>query len=74
MILKEIKEWMNSLPEDVLEYTVVIGEEGKIDDQYWYRVDKPIVTLLVDNENKEVVILSPKEGEFTEEEKADFSD
>ena len=58
MILKEMKEWLNSLPEEFNEYTVVNGEIGMIDNQYHYRVDKPITTMTVDEETKEVVLMN----------------
>ena len=58
MILKEMKEWLNSLPEEFNEYTVVNGEIGIIDNQYHYRVDKPITTMTVDEETKEVVLMN----------------
>lgn len=68
MTLQELKDWINSLPEEFSEYSVVNGEEGKVDDQYWYRIDKPVVTLMVDEEGKEVIILNEYEGKLTEEE------
>ena len=58
MILKEMKEWLNSLPEEFNEYVVVNGEIGMIDNQYHYRVDKPITTMTVDEETKEVVLMN----------------
>lgn len=58
MKLHELKNWVNSLPEEFLEFNVVNGEVGMIDGQYMYRLDKPITTLLVDEESKEVVILN----------------
>lgn len=61
MILKEMKEWLNSLPEEFNEYTVVNGEIGMLDNQYHYRVDKPITTMTVDEQTKEVVFLNDTE-------------
>jgi hypothetical protein len=58
MTLKELKDWLDTLPDEFLEYSVVNGEVGIIDDKYHYRVDKPITTLLVDEENNEIVILN----------------
>jgi|688.fasta_scaffold473587_5 hypothetical protein len=55
--LKDLKEWVNSLPEEFLEYDVVQGEEGKIDEEFYYRIDKPITSLNVDEETKEILIL-----------------
>ena len=60
MTLKELKDWINSLPEEFNEHTVVNGEIGIIDEEYHYRVDKPITTCMVDEETKEVVLLNKK--------------
>jgi hypothetical protein len=56
MKLNELKEWLNSLPEEFGEYPCVNGEETKIDEVYHYRVDKPIIAGYVDEETKEVVL------------------
>ena len=66
MKLTELKNWVNSLPDEFLEYHVVNGETGKIDEEYHFRVDKPVTTLLVDKQNNEVVILN--DSEMTEDE------
>jgi hypothetical protein len=58
MKLKELKDWLDTLPDEFLDYTVVNGEVGFLDEQYHYRVDKPVTTLLVDEVNKEIVILN----------------
>ena len=58
MTLRELKTWVDNLPEDFLDFNVVNGEIGMLDDQYMYRVDKPVTTLTVDEENKEVVVLN----------------
>jgi hypothetical protein len=48
--------WIDSLPKEFLEYEVVNGEEGKLNDEYFYRIDKPVVSCMVDEETKEIVI------------------
>jgi alpha-acetolactate decarboxylase len=58
MTLRELKNWLDKLPEHMLDFTVVNGEVGMLDGEYMYRIDKPITTLTVDEENKEVVILN----------------
>lgn len=67
MILQELKDWINKLPDEFLGFEVVNGEEGKLNDGYWYRVDKPILTMLVNEEDKEVVFLNDLERDLTEE-------
>jgi hypothetical protein len=64
MILSELREWVNSLPEKFDEFTVVNGEIGIIDEQYHYRVDKPLTTLTVDEETQEVIFMNDhREGD-----------
>ena len=58
MKLYELKNWLNNLPEEFSGFDVVNGEVGMIDGQFMYRLDKPITTLTVDKENKEVIILN----------------
>jgi len=55
MKLKNIKVWLNSLPDEFDEFNCVNGEEGIIDEQYHYRIDKPIISCYIDEETKEVV-------------------
>jgi len=64
MTLNELKNWINSLPEEFNDHMVVNGKVGKLDEQYHYRVDNPITTLMVDEENKEVVIMYDDQEDF----------
>lgn len=67
MKLKEVKEWVNSLPEELMDFTLVNGEWGEIpDSEFSYRVDKPIIALDVDEENREIVFLHQKQEEVDE--------
>ncbi len=60
--LKEVKEWIDTLPKEFLEFNVVNAEEGKLTEngEYTYRMDKPVISLNVDEENKEILILNDK--------------
>lgn len=60
MKLKEIKEWIDSLPDEFLEFDVVNAELGKIEteDDLMYRYDKPITALNVSEETKEILFLN----------------
>ena len=58
MTLKELKDWVSSIPEEFSEYEVFTGGEMIQEDTYLYRVENPIITCLVDKENKAVVLLS----------------
>ena len=66
MTLKELKDWVNSLPENFLDYQVVNGEVRPIDDEFEYRIDSPITTLTVDIDTEEILILndSVEDGEL----------
>lgn len=61
MTLKELKKFVNNLPETFDDYGVVNGEVGVLDgtggdgrEDLVYRCDKPIITLFVDEQSKEV--------------------
>lgn len=58
MTFKELKDFVNRLPETMDEFEVVNGEVGYLDptddDSAVYRVDKPIIALYVDESSKEI--------------------
>ena len=56
MTLNELKNWINSLPNEFLEYSVVACERGNLDEDYTYRLDMPFVKLDVDENTKEVLM------------------
>ena len=54
----ELKEWVDSLPIQYLDYTVMCGEiTNMYNEDAEYTVDHRITTLLIDKEHKEAVIL-----------------
>lgn len=63
MTLKELKEFIANLPEDFDNFTLVNGEFGFLDKgkgeepEAVFRVDKPIVSLYVDESSEELCIL-----------------
>lgn len=67
MTIKELKEWINTLPEDFSNFNVVHGEESQLDGQYWGRKDKPIVSAMVDEETEEICLFSDGTFELSEE-------
>lgn len=67
MTLKELKGWVNKLPEKFDDYTVVNGEYGSLDGEYMYRVDKPVTTLTIDEETKEILVLNDIQDELPNE-------
>jgi len=58
--LKEVRDWIDTLPKEFLEFDVVNAEEGLLteDGEYTYRMDKPVVSLNVHVENQEILILN----------------
>ena len=74
MTLEELREFLNSLPERFDKYGVVNGEvgtvpneENKVEEEgVVYRCDKPIVTLYVDENTKEVCFLHQTDKEVTD--------
>jgi len=59
MTLAELKEFINKLPQDMDNYTVVNGEYGFMDpndeNSLVYRVDKPVLMITVDE--NEILLL-----------------
>jgi hypothetical protein len=60
--LIDVREWIDTLPKEFLKFNVVNAEEGKLtkDGEYTYRMDKPVISLNVDEEKKEILILNDK--------------
>lgn len=60
--LKQLKDWIDSLPDEFLEYDVVSSEETVFDDYtgdgggYTVRKDTAIIKLNVDGDTKEILL------------------
>ena len=69
MKLSELKEFINSLPAEMGDFTVVNGEYGFIDPEneegFIYRVDKPVLAINVDENDNEVVLLHQTREDLT---------
>ena len=72
MTLEELKAFLNSLPEEFNTYGIVNGEVGTIKggsedkEDLVYRCDKPIISLYVDEQSKEVCFFHQTQEEVTE--------
>jgi hypothetical protein len=64
--IKELKEFLNTLPEHFDEFEMSNGEVAQIDGEYYVRVDKPVLHLEIDEENKELLILNQPAEEIDE--------
>jgi hypothetical protein len=63
--LKQLKDWIDSLPDEFLEYEVVSSKETVYDDDYTgdgegytVRKDAPIIKLNVDEDTNEILLLT----------------
>ena len=69
MMLAELKEFINKLPEHMDNFTVVNGEFGYLDPEdensLIYRVDKPVLMINVDEKDQEVVLLHQTREDLT---------
>ncbi len=64
MTIKEMKNFINSLPENFNNFTIVNGELAEIQGQFYVRIDKPVVQISVDEETQELLILHQTEEEI----------
>lgn len=62
MQLREIKKWIESLPEEFLNFEVVTAEQGMLSESdLYYKLDRPIINLAVDEDSKEILFLNSNE-------------
>jgi hypothetical protein len=58
MTLKELKAYVNTIPEEMDDYNVVNGEFGLADDEMTFvMTNNEVLTIYVDQRNKEVQFL-----------------
>jgi hypothetical protein len=69
MTLNELKNFVNRLPEEMGEWSVVNGEVGYLDpeddDSMVYRIDKPIIALFVDENSREICLFHQTQEDVT---------
>ena len=59
MKIIELKKFIEQLPIEFLEYEIVNAEIGEDEtESFSYRLDKPVVTLALDEKSKELLILN----------------
>ena len=65
--IKELKSFLNSIPEHMDEFEMVNGEVSELTDTgYYARVDKPIIHLEIDEETGEFLLLHQSQEEVDE--------
>jgi hypothetical protein len=69
MTLNELKKFVNGLPEEMGEWSVVNGEVGYLDpsddNSMVYRIDKPIIALFVDESSQEICLFHQTQDDVT---------
>lgn len=69
MTLNELKKFVNGLPEEMGEWSVVNGEVGYLDpsddNSMVYRLDKPIIALFVDESSQEICLFHQTQDDVT---------
>lgn len=62
--IKELKSFLNSLPEHMDEFEMVNGEVSELTETgYYARVDKPIIHIEIDEETNEFLLLNQSQEE-----------
>ena len=62
--IKELKSFLNSLPEHMDEFEMVNGEVSELTETgYYARVDKPIIHIEIDEETNEFRLLNQSQEE-----------
>jgi hypothetical protein len=69
MTLRELKDFINNLPEEMDNFGVVNGEVGYVDPEdensMVYRLDKPIIALYVDQQSEEICLFHQTQDDVT---------
>lgn len=62
--IKELKSFLNALPEHMDEFEMVNGEVSELTENgYYARVDKPIIHIEIDEETREFLLLNQSQEE-----------
>lgn len=66
---KELKEWVNNLPEDFDNYQLVFRNIylPENDNDIWFAKDTPIISLDVDENTQEICLFDNKSANLIEE-------
>lgn len=64
--IKELKTFLATLPIEFDEFNMSNGEFGRVESEegFYYRLDKPIITLYVDENSKELCFLHQSQEEI----------
>lgn len=66
MKIKELKEWIDSLPDEFNEFELVYREYGDFPDDKYYAKDIPINGAIIDEETHELSFMNDNSFNFYE--------
>jgi hypothetical protein len=72
MNIKDLKDFLETLPSKFDDFELVNGEYGKFDEEegdeedIYYRVDKPINSVYVDEDSEEICFLNQTQEDINE--------
>jgi hypothetical protein len=62
--VKELKTFLNKLPDSFDDFELTNGEYGRVNSRDYYRIDKPIIFLNVDEDTEELCMCHQSEKEI----------
>lgn len=62
----ELRKFLEKLPKEFDDYGMVNGEVVKIENEYYARVDKPIIQIEIDEQSKEFLLLHQSQEELND--------
>lgn len=63
MTIKELKEWLNKLPEELYEYDLVIREIKEVEEGKIGQRDVPVISAFVDKNASRLALIDPESNE-----------
>lgn len=73
MTIKDLREFLDTLPEEFDNFALVNGEFGTFEpegeeeeEEMYYRLDKPIQSVYVDEDSNEICFLHQTQGDVDE--------
>ena len=58
MKISELKEWINKLPEEVMDAVIVIRDLKELEDNKFGHKDDPIASIFVDTQNNRLALMN----------------
>lgn len=63
--IRELKEFLNRLPKEFDDFGMVNGEVAGVE-EFYVRIDKPVIHIEIDEENGEFLLLHQSEEELND--------